>query len=66
MQQYPGFSIKLLDNDVAILKIDPPILESPTIEFAKLPQNISDPQAGIKRVAGWYVAVGSHILIFHL
>ncbi|KAM3507996.1 hypothetical protein MY11210_006918 [Beauveria gryllotalpidicola] len=52
-QVYPGFDPILLDHDVAILRISPPIKESATIKYAKLPQKGSDPQQGMKTVAGW-------------
>lgn len=55
---HPGFTMEGLDNDVALLRLSPPINKSANIDFVKMPQKNSDPQEGTKTVAGWYVAVG--------
>ncbi|KAF1730131.1 Trypsin 5G1 [Beauveria bassiana] len=43
---YPGFTEELLDHDVALLRLSPPIKKTANIEFAKMPQKDSDPQEG--------------------
>ncbi|PQK09513.1 hypothetical protein BB8028_0001g15830 [Beauveria bassiana] len=50
---HPGFTMEGLDNDVALLRLSPPINKSANIDFVKMPQKNSDPQEGTKTVAGW-------------
>ncbi|EFY94045.1 Peptidase S1/S6, chymotrypsin/Hap [Metarhizium robertsii ARSEF 23] len=51
--RHPQYNPTTHDNDVAILKISPPVNKNAAVEFAKLAQEGTYPKPGQKRVAGW-------------